>query len=196
MWVNAGLTGIKLTGWHSCLWHKICTVNETLLCLCDGESFTTGLLNISWNSQDCGSNLILNIAEWAGICFSISMSVSLSILQFQLYTVCVCVCVSISQRSYICSCYLKCGANKDNAVSRIQICREGFANVKCFLSPSLTHSYPWRSHKPNLIFWTLGFFVHHPPHAIDWPLTLQLAAPFLFPAGCDKVAQLASTALR
>lgn len=158
MRVSAGLTGIKLTEWHSCLWHEICTVNKTLLCLCDGESFTTGLLNISWNSKI----LVQTIAEWAGICFSICVGVPLH-PTYQLYTVCV-YALGISQCSYNCSCYLSRGANKDNAVSGLQMCREGFANIlwiviclKCFLSPPLTHSKLWRSHKPNLIFWTLAF---------------------------------------
>lgn len=101
MKANSGLTGIKLTGWHSCLWHEICTVNETLLCLFfplyDRESFTRGRLNIILKHRDTGSNLILYLAEQAISVLTslyLSLYVCLSILQYQLCTLCVFVCVS------------------------------------------------------------------------------------------------------
>lgn len=97
---NSGLTGIKLTGWHSCLWHEICTVNETLLCLFflyDRESFTRGRLNINMKCRDTGSNLISHVAEQAISVLAslyLFLYVCLSILQYQLCTLCVLVCVS------------------------------------------------------------------------------------------------------
>lgn len=57
-----------------------------------------------------------------------------------------------------------------------------------FFHPSLILNHD----QTYFFFLNTTFLSTIPPHAIDWPLTLQLAAPFLFPAGCDKVAQLAS----
>lgn len=57
---------------------------------------------------------------------------------------------------------------------------------------AVLHWQRWPQHfkAPFFFFFKLNtsFFVHHPPHAIGWPLTSQLAAPFLFPVGCDKVS--------
>lgn len=84
---------------------------------------------------------------------------------------------------------------RQEAMSRCPVVKENSMDdwtLTTLFALAFHHWHLWPQRFKAILFFfnklNTSFFVHHPPYAIGWPLTLQLAAPFLFPAGCDEVS--------
>lgn len=197
LWLQGGtaVSGTRFEHWMKgfVAFHFVCSMERALQ--------KAGWILIWHSKWDTGLHLISHVAGQAHICFSISC-VSPSRCPSPSYNtrsvLCMCVLGS-SQRTYNCYfCSLRrCGTDRDRAESAgyshiergagLLVYSDRQKSWRFFSLFSVSHSFlnPNHVNRPNSLFQNPP----PPPHAIDWPPTWQLAAPFLFPAGSYKVAQ-------